>query len=208
MPEGWSSTKLGDLLEVLTDYHANGSYEKLKEKVVLTDDVDYAVMIRATNFEKKDFNYNLKFISQDAYEFLSKSKLFGGEILIGKIGNAGRVYFMPDLKRPASLAMNLFALRIKSQYNSKYIYCHLMNTSTKKEIHSYVKGVGNPTIDKKAIRSINIVTCPISQQDAIVQEIESRVSVCDKIEESIIDSLKQADALRQSILKKAFEGNL
>jgi len=49
---------------------------------------------------------------------------------------------------------------------------------------------------------------PIREQQAIVAEIESRLSVCDKIEESIEQSLKQAEALRQSILKKAFEGKL
>jgi hypothetical protein len=41
-----------------------------------------------------------------------------------------------------------------------------------------------------------------------VQEIESRLSVCDKLEETIAASLRQAEALRQSILKKAFEGKL
>ena len=44
-------------------------------------------------------------------------------------------------------------------------------------------------------------------QQQIVQEIESRLSVCDKIEETITNSLKQAEALRQSILKRAFEGS-
>ena len=46
------------------------------------------------------------------------------------------------------------------------------------------------------------------EQQQIVQEVESRLSVCDKIEETITDSLKQAEALRHSILKKAFEGRL
>ena len=46
------------------------------------------------------------------------------------------------------------------------------------------------------------------QQEYIVHEIESRLSVCDKIEETIADSLQQAEALRLSILKKAFEGKL
>ena len=46
------------------------------------------------------------------------------------------------------------------------------------------------------------------EQQQIVQEIESRLSVCDKIEETITNSLKQAEALRQSILKKACEGRL
>ena len=48
----------------------------------------------------------------------------------------------------------------------------------------------------------------ISEQYQIVSEIESRLSVCDKIEETIEQSLTQAEALRQSILKKAFEGKL
>ncbi len=48
----------------------------------------------------------------------------------------------------------------------------------------------------------------VSEQQQIVQEIESRLSVCDKMEETITTSLQQAEALRQSILKKAFEGKL
>ena len=46
------------------------------------------------------------------------------------------------------------------------------------------------------------------EQHQIIQEIESRLSVCDKVEQSIAESLEKAKALRQSILKKAFEGTL
>lgn len=42
----------------------------------------------------------------------------------------------------------------------------------------------------------------------IVQEIESRLSVCDSIQKTVDTALRQAEALRQSILKKAFEGKL
>jgi type I restriction enzyme S subunit len=50
--------------------------------------------------------------------------------------------------------------------------------------------------------------CSKEEQHQIVQEIESRLSVCDKVEESIVESLEKSKALRQSILKKAFEGRL
>ena len=53
---------------------------------------------------------------------------------------------------------------------------------------------------------INLPT--LKEQHQIVQEIESRLSVADKMEESIAQSLQQAEALRQSILKKAFSGEL
>jgi len=46
------------------------------------------------------------------------------------------------------------------------------------------------------------------EQNEIVSEIESRLSVCDQLEQTIEDSLKKAEALRQSILKKAFNGEL
>ena len=47
-----------------------------------------------------------------------------------------------------------------------------------------------------------------NEQHKIIQEIESRLSVCDKVEQNISESLEKAKVLRQSILKKAFEGKL
>ena len=48
----------------------------------------------------------------------------------------------------------------------------------------------------------------INEQKQIIKEIESRLSVCDKVEQSLAEALEKAEALRQSILKKAFEGRL
>ncbi|GAA7842136.1 restriction endonuclease subunit S [Helicobacter pylori] len=53
--QAWQRVRLGDILELLTDYHANGSYELLKNNVTLLKHVDFAIMIRTTNFENNDF---------------------------------------------------------------------------------------------------------------------------------------------------------
>jgi len=58
------------------------------------------------------------------------------------------------------------------------------------------------------LKSIQIPNIPFEEQQAIVQEIETRLSICDKVEQDIEDNLVIAEALRQSILKKAFEGKL
>ncbi len=68
--------------------------------------------------------------------------------------------------------------------------------------------VGLRRVPKQFIENYDIPLPPIEEQNEIIQEIESRLSVADKMEESIIQSLQQAEALRQSILKKAFEGRL
>jgi type I restriction enzyme S subunit len=65
-----------------------------------------------------------------------------------------------------------------------------------------------PRISYEDIVDYPIYICSQKEQHRIVSEIESRLSVCDKIEESIATALQQAEALRQSILKKAFEGKL
>ena len=49
---------------------------------------------------------------------------------------------------------------------------------------------------------------PLAEQRRIVAEVERRLSISDKMEATITESLKKAEALRQSILKKAFEGKL
>lgn len=204
----WKVGTIGDVLSVLTDYHANGSYESLRENVQLLNEPDYAIMIRSTNFEKNDFFNDVKYINEHSYNFLRKSKLYGGEVLMGKIGNAGRVYYMKNLGKPMSLAMNMFAMRFNEKIESKYVYYYLMSPAAEQNIKEYVKGVGTPTIDKKSVRSLNFRYPEKDKQQMIVDEIESRLSVCDNIEKTVNEALLQAEAMRQSILKKAFEGRL
>lgn len=202
-------TDLDHIISVLTDYHANGSYETLKANVTLLDTPDYAIMVRSTNYENNDFSNDVKYINKHSYDFLKKSQLFGNEVLMGKIGNAGRVYFVKKLDKPMSLAMNMFAMRFNEDIDSKYVYYYLLSPAAKRDIKKYVKGVGTPTIDKKSVKAIKI-QYPQSKklQQEIVQDIEAKLSVCDSIEQTVNIALYQAEAMRQSILKKAFEGEL
>ena len=201
-------TDLNHIISVLTDYHANGSYENLKANVTLLDTPDYAIMVRSTNYEKNDFTDDVKYISKHSYDFLKKSQLFGGEVLMGKIGNAGRVYFAKKLDKPMSLAMNMFAMRFNKGIESKYVYYYLLSPTATSDIKKYVKGVGTPTIDKKSVRAIKI-KYPKSKslQQEIIKKIESNISVCDSIEKTVDTALQQAEAMRQSILKKHLKEN-
>lgn len=207
MKTDWRHCCLGDVLRVLTDYHANGSYKVLKNNVTLLEEPNYAIMIRSTNFEKNDFKDDLKYIDKHAYDFLKKSQLFGGEVLMGKIGNAGRVYYMKDLGRPMSLAMNMFAMRFIDEIDSKFVYYYLSSLEAANDIKKYIRGVGTPTIDKKSVRSIRFRYPSYAAQKQILAEIESQLSVCDSIKHTVNATLQQAETMRQSILKEAFEGD-
>jgi type I restriction enzyme S subunit len=69
-------------------------------------------------------------------------------------------------------------------------------------------GTAQKTVGLASLRSFFTSCCSKEEQHQIVREIESRLSVCDKVEQSITESLEKAKALRQSILKKAFDGTL
>lgn len=79
----------------------------------------------------------------------------------------------------------------------------------RKFVRSKIKTTAGQTgIAGEEIKQIPIPMCSLREQAEIIQEIESRLIVCDKLEETITANLHQAEALRQSILKKAFEGKL
>lgn len=164
--------KLGDILTVLTDYHANGAYKKLKENVELLDKPDYAVMIRTTNFESNDFSNNLKYINKSAYYFLSKSKVFPNDIIMNKIANAGSTYLMPDLGGEVSLAMNLFLLRVDQNLaNPTYIYLYLKLNEA--YVKSFANGSVTKTITKDAVRNLEIELPNRQLQNAIVERFNN-----------------------------------
>ena len=76
-------------------------------------------------------------------------------------------------------------------------------------INEYVTGTAQPKLNQLNLNKIPIILPPtLAEQQSIVREIESRLSVCDKIEQSISEALEKAEALRQSILKIAFDGRL
>ncbi|MDD4279175.1 MAG: hypothetical protein PHX74_05500, partial [Candidatus Sumerlaeales bacterium] len=68
-------------------------------------------------------------------------------------------------------------------------------------------GTAQKTVGLGVLRDIDIpFFSDLQQQQKVVFLIESRLSVCDSIEQTVDTALAQADAMRQSILKQAFEG--
>jgi type I restriction enzyme S subunit len=200
--------ELGDVVETLTDYHANGSYETLKQHVDLKDEDDFAWMVRSTDFEKK-FNNDKRYISEHAYNYLAKSKIFGGEIIMSKIGNAGKVYLMPDIARPCSLAMNLFLIRLDStKASNEYVYRYLNSVNGKAQIAPLLNGAATQTITKNSVRSLLVPLCSIIEQKKHVDKLNMLEFEVNNLEGIYLEKVKLINELKQSILQKAFAGEL
>lgn len=183
----------------LTDFHANGSYESIAKNYKLLDDKDYAYMVRTTDLEANDFVSNVKYVSKSTYDFLSKSKVFGGEVLINKIGSPGRSFLMPKLNIPVSLGMNLFMIRLKNNatIDTSTLWLYLNTTIGKTIIKRKINGTVPLTIDKAAIKSI-YTPCFSDPFRNILTKIVKSADEKDKQSKKIY---VKAENVLQSILK-------
>ena len=167
----WEEKRIGECIELLTDYHANGSYEKLKENVELLDTPNFAIMIRTTNFEQNDFIKNLIFITEDAYDYLKKSKVYEDDIIINKIANAGATYIMPKIEQPVSLGMNIFLLRAKSAINKKFLFSKIKWEEYR--LKALSSGTSTKTITKDDVRSFKLNLPSKPEQEKIASFLTS-----------------------------------
>ncbi|MBL0235065.1 MAG: restriction endonuclease subunit S [Saprospiraceae bacterium] len=130
-----------------------------------------------------------------------------GTVILAMIGEGKTRGQAAILKIESSHNQNTAAIRVEDKvYKSSLLYYYLVY---KYEDNRRV-GSGNnqKALNKERVKSISIPLPPIKQQQHIVDELESKLTVCHNIEETISQSLQQVETLRQSILKRAFEGKL
>ena len=200
--KGKAHVYMADVIETLTDFHANGSYDTIAQHFTLFDEPNFAYMVRSTDLEKSDFVTGVKYVSEHCYNFLEKSKVYGGELLINKIGSPGRTYIMPTLDMPVSLGMNLFMVRLKrsSPLKNTFIWLFLNTSFGKRIIERKINGTVPLTIDKEAIRSLPIpiageefqlkVEKTIALAESILQKSKSIYVTAEKM---LLDELGMAD---------------
>lgn len=154
------------------------------------------------------------------YAEFSEAELAGleldcGDILIirsnGSASLVGRAALVKQIDTGGTFAGYLMRLRIKDksllvpEFLLYYLQSHLARVYIMNKAKS-TSGVHN--INSTEISGLSIPVFGIDDQRSIVATIESRLSVCDSIEKTVDTALQQAEALRQSILKKAFEGGM
>ena len=92
---------------------------------------------------------------------------------------------------------------------SPYLYFWIISPAQgRRQLEKHAYGMGKPGLNLTNLRELVIALPSLAEQRAIVDEIEARLSVVDKLAETIDTALHQAEALRQSILKQAFAGKL
>ena len=146
-------------------------------------------------------------ITQNGLDHASTNVHPIGTIMLAMIGEGKTRGQAAILNNPAAHNQNTAAILVsQTPCQPKYIYYFLqMNYENTRRVGS---GNNQKALNKERVRALRFPFASFEEQKIIVEEIESRFSVCESIEKTVDTALQQAEAMRQSILKKAFEGDL
>ena len=189
IPENWEVYKFGRLISLLTDYTANGSFGDLAKNIHYQNE-GYARLVRLTDLRENLNNIGV-WVDKHGYDFLSKSWLKGGELLIANVGAySGLPCIMPKVPYPTTLAPNMFLLKLnESKIYTKYIYYLLLSNCYFNWLQTIATSSAQPKLNKDNIRQL-IIIHPINIKDQYdivlyikkkLHPIDESISQCNKM---------------------------
>ncbi len=153
---------------------------------------------------------NKIFVSEEKAKELSAFKVDTDDLIISRSGTVGEICIVPPHMKNALLSTNL--MRISLDYDviraDYFMYLFKSKGVVIDQVKELCKGSTRMFLNQTILKQIIFPVPTLKIQAKIIETIESRLSVCDSIEKTIDTALQEAEALRQSILKQAFEGGL
>lgn len=161
--------------------------------------------VRRNYIEDKDW----AMISQEGHQKNLKSQVHIGDVLIARSGvNLGMAATVPQKYDGYNAIDVVIAVPKKEFILSQYLAQYTNSPYGLEIVRKNQHGAAQVHLNVKEYGNLPIFLPNIPEQYSLLKKIESRLSVCDNIEQTIDTSLQQAEALRQSILKQAFEGEM
>lgn len=201
IPEDFAVVKVGNLPMLVTDYVANGSFASLKANVNLYQQPNYAYFIRNTDLKSGSFGV---FVDQHSYEFLSKSTLYGGEIIISNVGDVGSVFLCPKLDGRMTLGNNIIMLRPENDHLRYYLYIWFKYLQGQALIQGIKGGSAQPKFNKTDFKNTSVLIPPTN----ILMRFHKTVApMFETISQKQAETAHLAD-LRDTLLPQLISGEI
>ena len=153
---------------------------------------------------------NKIFVTPEKAKELKAFELHTNGVIISRSGTVGELCLVPEHMNGALLSTNL--MRVTLDENEilprSFIYLFLSKGIVIDQVKELCKGSTRDFINQTILKKIIFPLPPLQEQSLIIAEIESRLSICEKLAQIVDENLSKTQALKQSILKKAFSGQL
>ena len=196
------------IASLITDYVANGSFASLKANVRTYKEKNYALFVRTVDFAN-NFKGDLSYIDKESYDFLEKSKLYGGELMLSNIGaSIGKVFKVPHLDTPMSLAPNAIILRFFNDITCDYFEYVFKSFVGQNYLQFLSGGAAMPKFNKTDLRAMIVPVPPIKEQERIVESVKNTFIGIDDLDISYSGLANTIQSVKSKILDLAIRGKL
>ena len=187
---------LGEVMEIVTDFTAAGSFASNAQNVRYLQEPNYALLVRTTDI-KQGFKSTEKFIyvDQHAFEYLWRVNLDKECIILPNVGNCGEVYHSsPTILPYKNCVLGPNAILVRSEKASnKFLYYLFQAEYFQKELAKITSNAGQGKFNKTNLKQIKLPIPPLSEQRRIVDILDR----FDTLTNSISEGLPKEIALRR-----------
>lgn len=147
-------------------------------------------------------------VSNDKAKELSAYRLKCNDIIMGRRGEMGRAAAINEREYGWICGTGSILFRLKPDYDAVFFAQILSSPDVIHYLEAKATGTTMKNLNEEIVKHIPVPNITKHEQQKITNMLDSKLSVCDSIEKTIDTALQEAEALRQSILKQAFEGGL
>ena len=212
IPVGWEWCRLNEVATSVTDFVASGSFASLRENVKYYSTKEYALLVRTKDLSC-NFSKDLVYTDKHGYDFLSNSNLFGGELILPNIGaSIGKVFIVPNLNMPMTLAPNSVMIRLDDECTKSWLYNVFSSPFGYDTLWSISSSTAQGKFNKTDFRKVLVPIPPIEEQNRIVtkiKELSPYIEKYSKAQEHLdVWNVAIKEILQKSILQEAIQGKL
>ncbi|MEX2477690.1 MAG: restriction endonuclease subunit S [Gracilimonas sp.] len=202
LPKGWFYIPF----EQIGYWQGGGTPSKRNEEFWENGTVAW---VSPKDMKRKNISETEDYITENAIENSSAKWIKKGSILfVVRSGILRRILPVAVAKKDLTVNQDLQAFTSVTRTLPDYLYWYAFGNENAIRNSCAKDGTTVESIDSSSLKAYPVPFCSIKEQRELVNEIESRLSVVDQLERTIKENLQKAEALRQSILKKAFGGEL
>ena len=137
-----------------------------------------------------------------------RTRLQPNDVLVSITADLGSIGFVSEKVEEAYINQHIALVRFQNPVQGRFMAWYLRSEYGQKDLLKNKRGGGKLGLGLDDIRDTPVPIVDDITAKEIVDKVEEQLSVCDSIEKTVDTALTQADAMRQSILKQAFEGTM
>jgi len=204
LPTGWTWTTLFSLV---VDGPQNGLY------LPKSSYGRGAPILRIDDFQshKSRPSTELKLVEADEEELATYS-LTAGDMVVNRVNSPshlGKTLLVEERNLPALFESNMMRIRLHQSISTQYVVFYLSSVDGRARLTARAKwAVNQASINQQDVLATPVPLPPLAEEDRIVTEVFHQVSILEEIRTEIEKDIRRADKMRQSVLKRAFEGKL